>query len=81
VDERRGYLTDGLRPVTCAGCGGSVLVRKNSLAQTSIQWTVEAVASCTEFVGRQTALVAGCETLRETIEAAVRTGAVEVADV
>lgn len=82
MDERHRYLAEGLRPVTCAGCGGSVLVKKNSQAQTSIQWDATAVATCTEFAvaGRHTALIAGCRTLRESIEAAVLAGAVEVPD-
>jgi hypothetical protein len=80
VDERRHYLTDGLRPVCCAGCGGEVSVRKHSRAQTSIQWTTAAVAACHEFAGRASALVPGCRTLRESIVAAVRSGAIEVPD-
>lgn len=81
MDERFSYRTDGLQPLTCAGRGGSVLVKKNSQAQTSIQWDAPAVAACVEFraAGRNTALIAGCRTLGET-KAAVLSGAVEVPD-
>ena len=58
----------------------SVLVKKNSLAQTSIQWDAASVAACLEFVGTNSALVAGCGTLRRSIEDAVRSGTIEVPD-
>lgn len=82
MGDRAYYLTDGLRPVVCAGCGSTVLVRKQSTAQTSVQWDVAAVATCAEFTaaGGSSALIAGCATLRESITAAVRAGTVEVPD-
>jgi len=55
-------------------------VKKNSLAQTSIQWDAASVAACLEFVGTNSALVAGCGTLRRSIEDAVRSGTIEVPD-
>lgn len=77
--DRHAYLESGLRPVTCQACRNEVLVRKTSLAQTSIQWTTEAVRCCPEFAayaatGRPTALLAGCHALRDSIDAAARDG-------
>jgi hypothetical protein len=85
VAERRAYLAGGLRPVVCRTCANKVLVRKASLAQTSIQWTTEAVRHCPEFAARvaagaSTALLPGCDALRKSIEAAVREGTVVVPD-
>lgn len=85
VAERREYLEGGLRPVRCRGCANQVLVRKASLAQTSIQWSREAVRACPEFAaavatGRPSALVDGCDALRESIWQAVAEGEVEVGD-
>jgi len=80
VDERSEYLSGGMRPVCCVICGCAVLVKKNSLAQTSIQWDAASVAACLEFVGTNSALVAGCGTLRRSIEDAVRSGTIEVPD-
>jgi DNA-directed RNA polymerase subunit RPC12/RpoP len=80
--ERQWYLTGGLRPVRCDTCGATVLVKKNSPAHTSIQWTRSAVSSCAEFAATATesgtALIRGCHTLRKSIDAAVRNGVVDV---
>jgi hypothetical protein len=80
--ERREFLEGGLRPVECAGCGNRVLVKKNSLQHTSVQWTSDAASSCPEFAaaGGSTALIATCGKLRDSIEQAVRDGVLEVAD-
>lgn len=66
--DRRAQLTGGLRPVSCAGCGITVLVKKNSPGHTSVQWTGDASA-CPELAGsdRPAALVEECSMLRETI--------------
>ncbi|MBC7373330.1 MAG: hypothetical protein H7323_05005 [Frankiales bacterium] len=74
-----------MRELTCRRCTTTVLVRKATAAQTSIQWLADAGQTCPELAehraaGRPTALVAGCEALRESIEAAVRDGALEVLD-
>lgn len=74
-----------MRELTCRRCATTVLVRKATMAQTSIQWRADAGQTCPEFAehraaGRPTALVAGCLTLRDSIEAAVRDGALEVLD-
>lgn len=67
--------------IRCGRCATRVLVRKNSLEQTSIQWLDEA-SRCTEFAeagdGVPTALRASCESLYETIRGAVRSGQLEV---
>jgi hypothetical protein len=75
-DERHGALV----PVVCARCGAAVLAVKFSLQHTSVQWTAEAVRSCAEFAcaGRASALVEGCGSLRDSIDAAVQAGRLEV---
>ena len=74
-----------LREVTCRRCATAVLVRKNTLTQTSIQWMSDAGATCSELAeqraaGRPTALVSGCTALGESIDDAVREGRLEVLD-
>jgi hypothetical protein len=81
--DRRDQLTGGLSPVRCAVCAATVLVRKNSAAHTSVQWTAAAVTGCAEFAGaraegRDSALVEGCHTLTRSIERAVHDGVVAV---
>ncbi|HEX6346798.1 hypothetical protein [Umezawaea sp.] len=82
MSERREFLEGGLRPVECLACGNRVLVKKHSLRHTSVQWTSDAALSCPEFAaaGRDTALIATCLALRDSIERAVRDGVLEVAD-
>jgi hypothetical protein len=80
--DQRLYLEDGLRQLSCRGCGALVRVKKTSPQHTSIQWSTQAVRECAEFaarvaLGETTALVDGCATLRETIERAVREGRLE----
>jgi hypothetical protein len=57
-----------------------VLVVKFSLQHTSVQWSAEAVRACAEFaaIGRPSALVEGCGSLRDSIDAAVEAGRLEV---
>jgi hypothetical protein len=74
--ELQQFLTGGLCPVSCAGCGVSVLVKKNSPEHTSIQWTPAATAGCAEFAaqGGSSALIDTCHTLRASIDASVLAG-------
>ncbi|MGH3520110.1 MAG: hypothetical protein ACRDQ7_22535 [Haloechinothrix sp.] len=74
-----------MQPVECQICETSVLVEKNSLAHTSIQWTSIAGSSCTEFAamvaeGSDSALIPTCVHLRDSIERAVADGALDVLD-
>jgi hypothetical protein len=74
---------DGLRPVSCAACGASVLVAKFSPQHTTVQWSLPAMRACLEFgvltaAGEQTALAEGCGRLRSSIDAAVRGGRLPV---
>jgi hypothetical protein len=83
--DRWDHLTGGLRPVRCAVCTGVVLVKKNSLAHTSIQWSPAALAGCVEFTGaradgQDSALVETCHTLMASVDRAVRDGVVPVPD-
>jgi hypothetical protein len=60
-----------------------VLAAKFSPQHTTVQWSAEAVRACSEFaaamsVGRPSALVEGCGSLRDSIDAAVMTGRLEV---
>jgi hypothetical protein len=71
-DERGGPR----QPVRCHRCGTTVLVRKNSLAHTVVQWTTSTDA-CTELAG---ASARACPFLADSIDAAVRAGELEVAD-
>jgi len=67
-----------LGPVSCARCGAAVLVAKFSPQHTSVQWSAAAVRACAEFSGRPSALVEGCASLRDSIDAAVADGRLEV---
>ena len=71
--EATRYLTEGLRPHVCHGCGTTVLVKKNSLQHTSIQWQ-----SATDACGFLSPVAAGCPALRDSIDRAVRDGSIEV---
>jgi hypothetical protein len=71
------------RTVECAGCGGRVGVAKFSPQHTSVQWTAAATARCAEFraraaAGTRSALVEGCATLRDSIDAALAAGRLAV---
>ncbi|WP_326569804.1 hypothetical protein VSH64_01760 [Amycolatopsis rhabdoformis] len=79
------FLTAGLRPHECRSCGTIVLVKKNSLAHTSIQWTTDASRSCPVFAahvaaGRHPALLDTCEKLADSISDAVADGRLTVRD-
>lgn len=70
--------------VQCAQCGATVQAAKFSMQHTSVQWNRAAVRQCAEFaertaVGEQTPLIERCDTMRASIEIAVREGRVPVA--
>jgi hypothetical protein len=75
-----------LVPVGCRECGARVQVRKNSWAQTSVQWNADAMATCVQR--RAADALAGhghepflvCTQLRESIEDAARCGHVPILD-
>ena len=69
--------------VECGRCGAAVLAAKFSPQHTSVQWTAAAVLACAEFGalaerGRPSALVEGCASLQDSIDAAVAAGRLEV---
>ena len=70
--------------VDCARCGVAVLAFKFSPQHTSVQWSAAAVQACWEFSaalsssGRPSALIEGCGSLRDSIDAAVAAGRLEV---
>ena len=79
LDERKAAFC----PVECGRCGAGVLAAKFSPQHTSVQWSAEAVQACFEFSaavssGRPSALVEGCGSLRDSIDAAVLAGRLEV---
>jgi hypothetical protein len=81
VDERDGAPGQEASEVTCARCATTVLVRKSSPAQTSVQWRGESWAICTELAekraaGWHPAQVPTCSALRTSIDDAVRDGKV-----
>lgn len=72
-----------LQEVACRRCATTVLVRKNTPSQTSIQWIGDARSTCVELARQQATgdprgLVRGCSALRESIEDAVREGHLRV---
>ncbi|MCX5196684.1 hypothetical protein OOK31_22790 [Streptomyces sp. NBC_00249] len=72
-----------MRPVACGVCGNQVLCEKFSPAHTQVQWTAEAAAACPRIAeavtrGELSARVRSCAALRDSIEAAVREGRLEV---
>jgi len=78
-DERRAAFC----PVECGRCGAGVLAAKFSPQHTTVQWSAAAVRACSEFsaavsLGRPSALVEGCGSLRDSIDAAVMAGRLEV---
>ncbi|MGW8681310.1 hypothetical protein ACWGNN_09625 [Streptomyces sp. NPDC055817] len=74
-----------MRPVQCGVCGNQVLCEKFSAAHTQIQWTDEAAAVCPIIAervaaGELSARVRGCAPLRASIDVAVASGLLAVAD-
>jgi hypothetical protein len=83
-EDRRLYLEGRLVTVACLDCLAEVRVKKNSEHHTSIQWSQEAVAHCTEFArdratGRRAAHES-CSRLRASIETACREGRIVTSD-
>ena len=83
--EIREFLARGLAPVDCHSCANRVLVRKTSLAHTSVQWTSDPASSCPEFAarvaaGELSARIDTCPKLRASIELAVADSRLEVPD-
>ena len=79
-DERRASY----RQVECGRCGATAQVAKFSAQHTSVQWTMASVLVCAEFraraaEGERSALVDTCASMRDSIEAAVARGHLEVA--
>ncbi len=67
-------------PVACERCGVTVLVKKNSLAHTVVQWTGPGDA-CDGMTDVETQPIAEtCVFLRASIEAQVRSGNLVPAD-
>lgn len=66
TDERHAAMRD----VACDRCGAVVRVAKFSPQHTSVQWNSQAAGTCTGFADRR----AGCASLREAIDRAVREG-------
>ncbi|MET9027241.1 hypothetical protein ABZW96_16740 [Nocardia sp. NPDC004168] len=64
--------------VTCRICATCVLVEKFSPQHTSVQWSAGAVAACAEFAGADSARVRTCVALRDSIDAAVAGGLIDV---
>jgi hypothetical protein len=78
-DERRFRYC----PVQCAECGAVVRAAKFSAQHTSVQWDAAAVGRCAEFArraaaGELTPLIERCDSVRASIEAAVRDGRLPV---
>jgi hypothetical protein len=67
-DEREGPRT----PVICVGCGVHVLVKKNSLAHTMVQWRTRADTCRAADRSLPGALRPACDLLRRSIDDAVR---------
>jgi hypothetical protein len=83
--DKRLYVEIGFLPVSCQACGAEVAVKKNSQKHTSVQWNASAVGRCLEFAaeppeGDAASLRLGCGRLKESIDAAVREGALLVPD-
>lgn len=81
ADDRYRYMEAGMRPVSCEHCGTEVLVRKNSVDQTSVQWQAEPWAVCPRFAeaheaGKVSALQDACPNLESSIGHAVRLGVI-----
>lgn len=69
-----------MQPLACRSCGNQVLVKKNSLAHTAVQWTE--ATRCAEFALASDltarALQPTCSAMRASIESAVLAGRIEV---
>ncbi|MCZ4276881.1 hypothetical protein [Rhodococcoides yunnanense] len=81
VRDKETYLDSRLTPVECRACGTAVLVRKNSVKQTSVQWTSNPTATCPVFRDAgSSATRESCPRLQDSIEHAVLEGILPVHD-
>lgn len=85
VADKQLYNSGGMQPVDCTACGTRVLVKKNSLKHTSVQWQTDPAASCPVLragadAGRPTARQESCPRLRASISYAVSEGLLDVGD-
>jgi hypothetical protein len=71
-----------MHPVGCRSCGATVLARKSSWHQTSVQWSEEAMATCTSWVAGYPSRgqLQACQDLRDSIARAVVDGELPVLD-
>ena len=81
--DQRLYLDASLQEVSCLDCLARVRVKKNSEYHTSIQWTSEAQANCSEFARKNAEaghrlVHESCSRLKASIDAAVREGKLQV---
>jgi hypothetical protein len=75
-------LETPMQPLRCRTCAATLLVRKSSWHQTSVQWNAEALSACRELGAAPMPgpSLAGCSQLRETIRAAATSGNLEVVE-
>jgi len=78
-DERRADY----QRIKCERCAAAVEVAKFSAQHTSVQWSPASVRACAEFAvradkGEQSALIEGCDSLRDSIDRALARGDLEV---
>ena len=72
--------------VNCGHCGATVLARKSSWQQTSVQWDAAATSRCLErrdagaIELHKRGLFLACSKLRDSIEVAARSGAIPILD-
>jgi len=73
-------------PVSCQRCTASVLVRKSTWDQTSVQWSAQASAQCLErreaqkLAGHGYGVFLACSALRDSISMAAGKGALPIVD-
>ena len=73
-----------MQSVTCGTCGASVLARKSSWDQTTLQWNTEALSLCLERGDAEHSerpnrnAFQGCSAMRAAVRAAAVTGSLEV---
>jgi hypothetical protein len=73
-------------PVSCRRCGASVLARKSTWDQTSVQWSAQASAQCLErqdaeqLTGHGYGVFLACSALRDSISMAAGEGALPIVD-
>lgn len=84
--DKINYLDSDQHEIRCRECGTCVLVRKNSLAHTSVQWQDDPDTVCPTFRSSGTAPGTsitpreGCPELKASIDAAVLDGSLPIRD-